>query len=249
MGELDNLKIIFDEEFKKSNFDSVEKKNIDFKQILLYRGYIIHWSLFLLENNIQLFLSTLFNDNYYIMIENVFKYMLKYIIVFAIISKSKKYIKKINESLNNYENIFDKEDKFINLFKEMFIEFDINKSILAFNECKKIMKNDYFLFNHINLFEDKFKEILIENYIKIYEKINFLQFKELFENDNNKIKEYIKNLIKRNYPLATIKDINENEIEYDVDKNDIEQFYNIKTNELYNLTSNMINYLNIISKK
>jgi hypothetical protein len=49
--------------------------------------------------------------------------------------------------------------------------------------------------------------------------------------------------------LASIKDINDNEIEYELDKNDIQLFYNIKTNELYNLTSNMINYLNINSKK
>ena len=250
LNELDDLKIIFDEEFKKSNFDSVEKINIDFKQILLYRGYIIHWSLFLLENNnIQLFLTTLFNDNYYTMIENVFTYIFKYIIVFSIISKSKQFIKKINESLDNYENYFDKDDKFFNLFKEMFIEFDIKKSILSLNECKNIMKNDYFLYNYINLFENKCKEILIENYIIIHEKINLSKFNELFENDINKTKEYFKNLIKRIYPLASIKDINDNEIEYELDKNDIQLFYNIKTNELYNLTSNMINYLNINSKK
>jgi len=250
LNELDNLKIIFDEELKKSNFDSVEKINIDFKQILLYRGYIIHWSLFLLENNnIQLFLTTLFNDNYYTMIENVFTYIFKYIIVFSIISKSKKFIKKINESFDNYENYFEKNDKFFNLFKEMFIEFDTKKSILSLNECKNIMKNDYFLYNYINLFENKCKEILIENYIIIHEKINLSNFNELFENDINKTKEYIKNLIKRTYPLALIKDVNDNEIEYELDKNDIQLFYNIKTNELYNLTTNMINYLNINSKK
>lgn len=250
LNELDNLKIVFDEELKKINFDSVEKNNIDFKQILLYRGYIIHWALFLLENNnIQLFLTTLFNDNYYIMIENVFTYIFKYIIVFSIISKSKKFIKKINESIDNYENYFEKDDKFFNLFKEMFIEFDIKNSILALNECKNIMKNDYFLYNYVTLFENKCIEILIENYIIINEKINISDFIELFGNDINKTKEYIKNLIKRTYPLALIKDINDNEIEYELDKNDIQLFYNIKTNELYNLTSSMINYLNINSKK
>ena len=183
------------------------------------------------------------------MIENVFTYIFKYIIVFSIISKSKKFIKKINESIDNYENYFEKDDKFFNLFKEMFIEFDIKNSILALNECKNIMKNDYFLYNYVTLFENKCIEILIENYVIINEKINFSDFIELFENDINKTKEYIKNLIKRTYPLALIKDINDNEIEYELDKNDIQLFYNIKTNELYNLTSNMINYLNINSKK
>jgi hypothetical protein len=105
------------------------------------------------------------------------------------------------------------------------------------------------LYNYVTLFENKCIEILIENYIIINEKINFSDFIELFGNDINKTKEYIKNLIKRTYPLALIKDINDNGIEYELDKNDIQLFYNIKTNELYNLTSNMINYLNINSKK
>ena len=87
LNSLDHLKDYLDSEFKKTNFDSVDKIQIDFKEILLYRGYIIHWSLFLLENNMELFLDTLFKDTYFTLIENAFNYMYPYLIIFSILNK------------------------------------------------------------------------------------------------------------------------------------------------------------------
>ena len=95
LKSLEHLKEHLDSEFRKTNFDSVDKIQVDFKEILLYRGYIIHWSLFLLESNVELFLDTLFKDTYFTLIENIFQYMYSYLIIFSILTKSKKYIYQI----------------------------------------------------------------------------------------------------------------------------------------------------------
>ena len=99
LKSLEHLKEHLDSEFRKTNFDSVDKIQVDFKEILLYRGYIIHWSLFLLESNVELFLDTLFKDTYFTLIENIFQYMYSYLIIFSILTKSKKYIYQIKESI------------------------------------------------------------------------------------------------------------------------------------------------------
>ena len=240
LNSLDHLKDYLDSEFKKTNFDSVDKIQIDFKEILLYRGYIIHWSLFLLENNMELFLDTLFKDTYFTLIENAFNYMYPYLIIFSILTKSKRYINQIKESIKKI-NI--QGDKFIDLFKEIFINYDIGKSVKLFEECKEIMKNDYFVYNYIDKFNAKFKEIIIENYIFLNETIDLSELSKLFNDNITETRKYTQDIIKFNYPLAKIEDKGNNEIEIVNDEQEMENYYNIKTHELFDLTSNMVNIL------
>ena len=240
LNSLDHLKDHLDTEFKKTNFDSVDKIQVDFKEILLYRGYIIHWSLFLLENNMELFLDTLFKDTYFTIIENVFNYMYPYLIIFSILTKSKRYIYQIKESIKKM-NI--QGDKFIDLFKEIFINYDIGKSVKLFEECKEIMKNDYFVYNYIDKFNAKFKEIIIENYIFLNETIDLSELSKLFNDNITETRKYTQDIIKFNYPLAKIEDKGNNEIEIVNDEQEMENYYNIKTHELFDLTSNMVNIL------
>ena len=89
-NNIDKLKNIFDSLFKKADFDSVDKVEVDFKEILLYRGYLLHWALFMIKYNSALFLDTLFEDKYFSLIENTFIYLLKYLIVFSVINGSRK---------------------------------------------------------------------------------------------------------------------------------------------------------------
>ena len=237
LNSLDHLKDHLDTEFKKTNFDSVDKIQVDFKEILLYRGYIIHWSLFLLENNIELFLDTLFKDIYFTIIENVFNYMYPYLIIFSILTKSKRYINQIKESIKKI-NI--QGDKFIDLFKEIFINYDIEKSAKLFEECKEIMKNDYFVYNYIDKFNAKFKEIIIENYIFLNQTIDLNELSKLFNDNIDETRKYTQDIIKFNYPLAKIEEKGNNEIEIVNDEQEMENYYNIKTQELFDLTSNMV---------
>jgi len=237
LNSLEHLKDYLDTEFKKTNFDSVDKIQIDFKEIVLYRGYIIHWSLFLLENNMELFLDTLFKDTYFTIIENVFKYMYPYLIIFSILTKSKRYINQIKESIKKI-NI--QGDKFIDLFKEIFINYDIEKSAKLFEECKEIMKNDYFVYNYIDKFNAKFKEIIIENYIFLNQTIDLNELSKLFNDNIDETRKYTQDIIKFNYPLAKIEEKGNNEIEIVNDEQEMENYYNIKTQELFDLTSNMV---------
>ena len=237
LNSLEHLKDYLDTEFKKTNFDSVDKIQIDFKEIVLYRGYIIHWSLFLLENNMELFLDTLFKDTYFTIIENVFKYMYPYLIIFSILTKSKRYINQIKESIKKI-NI--QGDKFIDLFKEIFINYDIGKSVKLFEECKEIMKNDYFVYNYIDKFNAKFKEIIIENYIFLNQTIDLNELSKLFNDNIDETRKYTQDIIKFNYPLAKIEEKGNNEIEIVNDEQEMENYYNIKTQELFDLTSNMV---------
>ena len=177
LKSLEHLKEHLDSEFRKTNFDSVDKIQVDFKEILLYRGYIIHWSLFLLESNVELFLDTLFKDTYFTLIENIFQYMYSYLIIFSILTKSKKYIYQIKESIKKI-NIQD--DKFVDLFIEMFINYNIGNSVKLLEECKNIMKNDYFVYIYIDKFNEKCKETIIENYIFLNETIDLNDLSELF---------------------------------------------------------------------
>ncbi len=240
LKSLEHLKEHLDSEFRKTNFDSVDKIQVDFKEILLYRGYIIHWSLFLLESNVELFLDTLFKDTYFTLIENIFQYMYSYLIIFSILTKSKKYIYQIKESIKKI-NIQD--DKFVDLFKEMFINYNIGNSVKLLEECKNIMKNDYFVYIYIDKFNEKCKETIIENYIFLNETIDLNDLSELFNKNIDDTKKYTKDVIKFNYPLAEIEEKDNNEIEIKNDEREMENYYNIKTQELFDLTSNMVQIL------
>ena len=240
LKSLEHLKEHLDSEFRKTNFDSVDKIQVDFKEILLYRGYIIHWSLFLLESNVELFLDTLFKDTYFTLIENIFQYMYSYLIIFSILTKSKKYIYQIKESIKKI-NIQD--DKFVDLFKEMFINYNIGNSVKLLEECKNIMKNDYFVYIYIDKFNEKCKETIIENYIFLNETIDLNDLSELFNKNIDETKKYTKDVIKFNYPLAEIEEKDNNEIEIKNDEREMENYYNIKTQELFDLTSNMVQIL------
>ena len=240
LKSLEHLKEHLDSEFRKTNFDSVDKIQVDFKEILLYRGYIIHWSLFLLESNVELFLDTLFKDTYFTLIENIFQYMYSYLIIFSILTKSKKYIYQIKESIKKI-NIQD--DKFVDLFKEMFINYNIGNSVKLLEECKNIMKNYYFVYIYIDKFNEKCKETIIENYIFLNETIDLNDLSELFNKNIDETKKYTKDVIKFNYPLAEIEEKDNNEIEIKNDEREMENYYNIKTQELFDLTSNMVQIL------
>ena len=242
LSGVDKLKAHLDEEFKKVNFDSVEKIQIDFKQILLYRGYIIHWALFLLENNFELFLDTLLDDKYFTMIESVFPYMLKYLIVFTIISKSKKYLCKIKELVKNNPSFLE-NDIFVKLFKNIYIDYNIENFVALRKEIEAIMNNDYFLANYLKSFISKCNEAIIENYIIANEVISLKELCLVYEKDVEATKKKCIELIKFNFPLAKIDEANKEEIAYENDESEMDNYYKKQTEELYDLTKSMISFV------
>ena len=245
LAGVEKLKNHLDEEFKKLNFESVDKIPIDFKHILLYRGYIIHWALYLLENNIEIFLDTLLDDKYFMLIESVFPYMFKYLIVFTVITKSKKYLNKLKDFLRK-NDAFGKDELFISLFKNAFIDyasFDIIAKQLCQTECK--MKEDYFMHGYVNAFSAKYKEMIVENYVLTNEFVDVKEIAELFAGDESNAKKIVGDVIKFIYPQANVVEKENGVIGYDMEDNDGDCYYKIQTEELFKLTKGMVEFINM----
>ena len=104
------------------------------------------------------------------------------------------------------------------------------------------MKNDYFLHEYIDKFEQKVKGFMIENYLILNENVALEEVKFILEQDDEKAKKIILEKIKYLYPNAEIKE-EKNKIKYDVKDDEINEFYRIKTEDLYSLTKNMVEFL------
>ena len=239
---IDQLKNIFDSLFKKADFDSVDKVQVDFKEILLYRGYLLHWALFMTKHNSALFLDTLFEDKYFSLIESSFVYLLKYLIVFSIINGSRKYIIMLKDAISKKKNFIDKyKDCFIVLLENISNNFNSKDILKNLEECKNIMKNDYFFYEYIDLFDKKIKEYILENYLILNECVNIDDIKFLFNENEEETKKKLINYTEYLYPNAKIKEENK-KISYEVDEEEINNYYKIKTDDLYSLTKNMVEF-------
>ena len=241
-NNIDKLKNIFDSLFKKADFDSVDKVEVDFKEILLYRGYLLHWALFMIKYNSALFLDTLFEDKYFSLIENTFSYLLKYLIVFSIINGSRKYINKLKDSILKKKNFIEKhKDCFIILLENISVNFNYKDAMKNLEECKNLMKNDYFMHDYSEQFEKKIREFILENYLLLNECVNIDDVKFLFNDKEDETKRNLINYIEYFYPNAKIKEENK-KISYELDEDEINNYYKIKTEDLYSLTKNMVEF-------
>lgn len=241
-NNIDKLKNIFDSLFKKADFDSVDKVEVDFKEILLYRGYLLHWALFMIKYNSALFLDTLFEDKYFSLVQNTFIYLLKYLIVFSVINGSRKYINKLKDSILKKKNFIEKhKDCFIILLENISVNFNYKDGMKNLEECKNLMKADYFLHEYSEQFEKKIREFILENYLLLNECVNIDDIKFLFNDKEDETKRNLINYIEYFYPNAKIKEDNK-KISYELDEDEINNYYKIKTEDLYSLTKNMVEF-------
>ena len=239
---IDQLKNFFDSRFKNADFDGVDKEQVDFREILIYRGYLLHWALFLIKYDITLFLDTLFDDKYFSMIESNFLYLIKYLFVFAIINGNRKYINKLKEAVSKKKNfITNHRDCFILLLEDVIIYFNSKNAKKSLEDCKIKMKEDYFMHEYIDLFVQKIKEFMLENYLILNESVDIEEIKFILDEEEDKTKKIVKDKIKYLYPNADIKD-EDKKIKFDVKEDEINEFYKIKTEDMYSLTKNMVEF-------
>ena len=239
---VEQLKNIFDSGFKNTDFDGVDKEQVDFREILMYIGYLLHWALFLIKYDSTLFLDTLLDDKYFTLIESSFIYLIKYLVVFAIINGNRKYINKLKEAVSKKKNfITAHRDCFIFLLEDIIVYFNSENAKKSLEECKNKMKMDYFLYEYIDIFEKKVKEFMIENSIILNESLNIEDMKFILGEDDSKIKKLLIEKIKYLYPNAEIKE-EDKKINYEVSDDEINEFYKIKTEDMYSLTKNMVEF-------
>ena len=241
---IDKLKTIYDSSFKKTDFDSVDKVQVDFKEILLYRGYLVHWALFLIKFNYTLFLDTLFDDKYFSLVESTFLYLFKYLIVFSIINSSRKNINKLRDAILKKKNFINEhKDCFITLLENILVNFNLKDAMKNLEDCKTVMKNDYFLYEYIEQFCKKTKELILENHLILNECINIDDIKFLYNDNEDETKRNLISFIEYFYPKAKIKEEGK-KIIYEVDDEEINNYYKIKTEDLYSLTKTMVDCFN-----
>ena len=239
---IDQLKNFFDSRFKNADFDGVDKEQVDFREILIYRGYLLHWALFLIKYDITLFLDTLFDEKYFSMIESNFLYLIKYLFVFAIINGNRKYLNKLKEAVSKKKNfITNHRDCFILLLEDIIIYFNSKNAKKSLEDCKIKMKEDYFMYEYIDLFEQKIKEFMLENYLILNESVDIEEIKFILDEEEDKTKKIVKDKIKYLYPNAEIKD-EDKKIKFDVKEDEINDYYKIKTEDMYSLTKNMVEF-------
>lgn len=239
---VEQLKNIFDSGFKNTDFDGVDKEQVDFREILMYRGYLLHWALFLIKYDSTLFLDTLLDDKYFTLIESSFIYLIKYLVVFAIINGNRKYINKLKEAVSKKKNfITAHRDCFIFLLEDVIVYFNSENAKKSLEECKNMMKMDYFLYEYIDIFEKKVKEFMIENSIILNESLNIEDMKFILGEDDSKTKKLLIEKIKYLYPNAEIKE-EDKKINYEMSDDEINEFYKIKTEDMYSLTKNMVEF-------
>jgi hypothetical protein len=188
----------------------------------------VHWGLFLLKysrEGLDSFLSLAFDEDYYSLIESSFKYILKYLIVFSIISKSKKNIRRLRQTFDSISYSLDQPDPFVSLFESMFESFSLEKSCSLLEECTTIMNNNYFLSGYPNLFMRKCKEMILENHVNLNTSIEFNTFLPLFSGNLETTKEFIEDFFKINHP-GTVLNEKEGIVFYEVDCFDNEKYVN-----------------------
>ena len=239
---IDQLKNFFDSRFKNADFDGVDKEQVDFREILIYRGYLLHWALFLIKYDITLFLDTLFDEKYFSMIESNFLYLIKYLFVFAIINGNRKYLNKLKEAVSKKKNfITNHRDCFILLLEDIIIYFNSKNAKKSLEDCKIKMKEDYFMYEYIDLFVQKIKEFMLENYLILNESVDIEEIKFILDEEEDKTKKIVKDKIKYLYPNAEIKE-EDKKIKFDVKEDEINEYYKIKTEDMYSLTKNMVEF-------
>ena len=240
---IDQLKNIFDDRFKKTDFDAVDREQIDFREILLYRGYLLHWALFLVKYDMTLFLDTLFDEKYFSLIESSFIYLIKYLIVFAIINGNRKFIYILKEAISKKRNfISNNRDCFILLLEDILIYFNAKNAKKNLEDCKNLMKNDYFMYEYIETFDKRIKEFMVENYLILNESIDIEEIKFILDEEKDEnAKKILVEKIKYLYPSAEIKETDK-KLEYELTDDEINELYRIKTEDMYSITKNMVEF-------
>jgi len=110
-------------------------------------------------------------EKFFYIIESSFTYLIKYAIVLFIISK-----KKNSQILINSLRNLNLTDPFSKLFLNMYDYFNLEDSFALIDQCSDLIGKDYFLKNYQDEFIEKSKEIIIEDFISVNQKLNLKYF-------------------------------------------------------------------------
>ena len=111
--------------------------------------------------------------------------------------------------------------------EDITIYYNSKNAKKSLEDCKNMMKLDYFMFEYIDIFVQKIKEFMFENYLILNESIDIEEIKFILDEDEEKSKKVVMEKIKYLYPNCEIKEDNK-KINYEVKYDEINEFYKIK---------------------
>ena len=188
----------------------------------MHRGYLIHWSLFLLKDSqqgLESFLNLVFEKDYYSLIETSFVNLFKFLIVIAIITKSKTCIKSLKTTLKSLPY----EDEYTKLFNSIFVNFDVEASFQRVKDVSLLMKKDFFLSGYEESFVNKSKEILVENFLILNKSVDISVMAKYFDETPEETKNFLIKIFELNHPEATLQSEG-NCLKFDIANSNTEAF-------------------------
>lgn len=145
------------------------------------------------------FLELNFSNDYYTLIETSFENFFKYLIVFSILFKQKS---KINILKHTFENNSYGNSEFIDFFKCVFVDFDVQKSAEYIKKLKTYFMDDYFLQQYYEDFSAKAMEFIIENYLLLNSSVDLKLFSSIYNNQIEETKKMFEGFFNVYFPDA-----------------------------------------------
>ncbi len=142
---------------------------------LQMRSWWMHWSLFVFfshpEGRTKLVETFLYQVQYQSAIQINCPHLLRYLVVAAILSKSKWH------TLNDIVMIIEQEHDSLNDAATDFLyylcaQFDLEKALDTLRDCESMMKTDYFLHQFTSQFMDAAKRLVFETYARVHTTID-----------------------------------------------------------------------------
>jgi translation initiation factor 3 subunit E len=163
----------------KSEIELVQDENEAVEQ----RAWLLHWSLFVLFNypKRESLLDLYLNSLYLNCIQYKCPWLLDYLSVAIVSSKSRKSLRDFTRILSKEEYPSDIKD--LLLLIDNFV--DISEQ---YKKVKAVMNNDYFMSKCFDQFSEALKEYVLQRYIKIGRVLVFEQFRGLFQSQDEFVK-------------------------------------------------------------
>lgn len=149
---------------------------------LQHRTWLIHWALFPLFNHdaskdslLDLFFSPAFINT----IQTSCPWILRYLAAAVITNRnrnrnnSSQYPKQLKDLVRIVkQELYEYRDPITDFVAALYIDFDFEEAQRKLGEAKEVLRRDFFLEPHAELFVDSARHLISESYCKIHQRID-----------------------------------------------------------------------------
>lgn len=178
--------------------EAKEKSKESPLQLLQYRTWLIHWSLFVFFNHpngrngiVDLF----FNDRYLNTIQTTCPHILRYLTTAVITNKRRRSV------LTDLVRVIQQEgytyrDPITEFLEDLYVNFDFDGAQHKLRECEVLLMNDFFLVSCRDEFIENARLFIFETYCRIHRCIDIGMLAEKLNMDQEAAERWIVNLIR-----------------------------------------------------